>query len=302
MVVHISRQPETIVYRDVDTFCFTPDRLTEDVSEMNVYDWDGGNLMGEMNATDAPSTNERVLMCGRSLADGEFANGLRCATYKESATALKPLREVISPTLTYDSDTNTLMLWFWTNFEVEPSGTPPEYDDTEGTLYWIDESDFDATKKAWRALCCCSGAINRYHVSGGSVQDAVDGYDYLPIFTKPEIKAVRLSPVEGFSDGVPIIDFAGTGGATASEPVDPKDLTYAGEHLSPARNVTWNRVDDAADYDGVIVTVQTGASFHGSYLYAYYQDFTYDSAGGLYSISAERRVEIDAPGTWETCT
>jgi len=305
MVVHVARQAESVIYKDKDIIAFVPDRLDADISTMTAHDRDGGELVCNMGT--APSLGERVLMYGRAMPDGSFPSGLRACVYRDgTGTDCKILREIISHSVTYDRASNVLSLWFWTNFEVEPT----DYDDTDGTLYWIDENDFDSSKKAWRALCFARGSIHRYYVSGGVIEDgttppfADPSYDLMPVFEKPRIMAVRLMPLDD-SDGVPIIDFAGTGGGSACDPpTNPKDISYVGEHITPARTgsvYTWNR-DSDTDNDGFKVTVTVGVAFHNGDFYTYVQDFLYDACGALYSVSEERRIAIATTVTWSDCS
>jgi len=206
---HVSRQPESVIYRDRDIVAYIPDVLKEDIATaMEVFDKQSGTSLYKVAGGNNPEAGQRILMSGRTLTNGVLTNGLRCAIYKTGTTATdaKVLREIISPRVTYNRDANIVVMWFWTNFESEVT----EYDDTEGTLYWIDEDDFDSSKTVYRALCCTIGRIEKRYITGGAIDGsgAADGSDLLTVFEKPTILQLRPTSTGG---GVPIIDFTAGG-------------------------------------------------------------------------------------------
>jgi len=210
---HVSRQPESIIFHDRDVIAYIPDRLKDDITgSFQIYDKASGVLLYEVSSSNLPDADNRVLLTGRTLSNGVLANGLHCCIYKTgvSATDAKVLREIISPRVTYQRDSNVVVMWFWTNFEEDVT----EYTDEEGKLYWIDEDNFDESKEVIRALCCTVGYIERRYRVGGLIQNSggANGFDLVTVFEKPTILMKRPQPEEaGDPMGVPIIDFTAGG-------------------------------------------------------------------------------------------
>ena len=78
------------------------------------------------------------------------------------------------------------------------------------------------------------------------------------------------------------------------------DLTYTGEHAETADSGTWDHSNPQAR-DGFKVTIQTGEAYNHEgdrTLYAFVRDFTFNAHGQLVTVSAERRVVVEAP---ESC-
>ena len=229
---HIPRQPETIVYRDRDTIALLPDRLKKDPSaQIQVYSKDpndNGVLLYEVAESDMPKANERILLFGRTLTNMTLTNGIKCVIYYDHTstdesdpakkTKAKVLREIIGPRATYDQSSNTIMMWFWTNYY--PTYTESEYSDDPANLIWIEEWNFDVEALYRRALCCAVGSFLHVYIKGGKVgEEGEDSFDLVPVFQKPKIIQWRPQPADttDAEDGVAIIDFtAGGGGGIGS--------------------------------------------------------------------------------------
>jgi hypothetical protein len=83
-----------------------------------------------------------------------------------------------------------------------------------------------------------------------------------------------------------------------------KDLTYLGEHPEEVlEHDGWSRqTQDLDAKEGVRLTLSTGTAYYDASdktLYAYMLDLEFDTAGGLNSVSVERRAVVDVP---EECT
>lgn len=89
---------------------------------------------------------------------------------------------------------------------------------------------------------------------------------------------------------------AALGVASYIDPEKIEDLTFIDEHPETLLTGKWDRTQ-AINRDGVSVTIQTGEAYDHEgdrTLYAFFRDFTFNANGRLQSISAERRVVIDA--------
>jgi hypothetical protein len=90
--------------------------------------------------------------------------------------------------------------------------------------------------------------------------------------------------------------FSASGGGAAGTFVDPATVGTTAE-TEAAQTDDWDQADQGAN-DGVAVTMLTRFGYvagSDEKLYAYYRTFTYDSVGQMRLVSAETRVEIDAP-------
>jgi len=91
---------------------------------------------------------------------------------------------------------------------------------------------------------------------------------------------------------------------------NPSDFTYTGEHQETAitDDTGWDRHDPPSNGEsgageigvtlGLTITQSTGIAYYHTgdkKIYSYVRDFTYDSSGKLVSVSAETRVEVEAP-------
>ena len=229
-VVHVSRQPESIIYNDRDIIALIPDRLRDNPNGTSIVvkakETDTTNMY-EVIAGDMPIQDERILMYSRTMSNGNMTNGLRCCIYSDPTTdkptQAKVMREIISPRLTYDRSSNVIMLMFWTNFEEGFNET--EYN--EDSVYRIDENTFSLDTKVVRGVCCASGNIRKANVVGGGILDITGGsssddeYDLIPIFNKPKI--LQLLPIPDTTGGIAIVDFAGAGGGGSVEIVQATD-------------------------------------------------------------------------------
>lgn len=79
---------------------------------------------------------------------------------------------------------------------------------------------------------------------------------------------------------------------------DPAVILPAAFETEAAQTDAWDRASPPEGKDGVSIRHQTRTAYvhdGDEKLYAYYRTFTYDSSGKLATISAETRVEVDAP-------
>lgn len=309
--VHVARKPEMFYLANGDGMVVFPDLwLGEENSGMQIIrSADSSEVLFDLNAADAPVVKDRILLYGRTSPQGELYNGLRPVCYKHSSTAIKPLREVISPSIIYDTKTNVATLWWWTNFlELPETGDDGnyEYTDDPSVLYRIDEETFSETDYVIRALCCSKASVNSYNIEGGeSHKPADDGPDMSLVFNYPKIIELRVAPVDGAPSGkgLAIVDFAAGGDdAACAVPENPKDLTYSGEHVEAVRppEISWNRESDV-DFDGVNISISVGEAFHGNNLDCFKMNFLFDACGRLVSISPEEKAVVDSPTKWADC-
>lgn len=211
--IHVARKPDMFRISNGDHIVLFPDRwLGEESSEMKYYRDLNSDLLYELAEDDAPVVNDRVLLLGRIDPEGNLYNGLRTCCYAFDSTTLKPLREIISPTVSYDMQTNTVTLWWWTNFKEDPGD---DYTDDPDYLYWIDEDTFQATDYVIRALCCAKASVNTYYILGGAGHSVpIDGNDISLVFSYPTIvdKRVAETAESPSGKGLAIVDFAAGGG------------------------------------------------------------------------------------------
>jgi hypothetical protein len=79
-----------------------------------------------------------------------------------------------------------------------------------------------------------------------------------------------------------------------------RDMTYVTTHANEPDTQTWNINDD--NNSGMRMTVQTATVYDASgdhVLYSMVRDLTFNSLGQLASVSAERRITVDAT---ESCS
>jgi hypothetical protein len=84
----------------------------------------------------------------------------------------------------------------------------------------------------------------------------------------------------------------------APSPTPSPTGTQAGFETSDPQTDTWDRSDPPAGTDGVRIRIQTRMCYDHTQdykLWAYYRVVTFSSNGVLKSISAETRIEVDAP-------
>lgn len=303
--VHVARKPEMFQLASGDSMVVFPDLwLGTDNSSMQILrSTDSEKSLYEMKAIDAPIEKDRIFLYGRINPQGELYNGLRPVCYKFDSTTLKPLREVISPSIIYDTKSNIATLWWWTNFLEKP--TDYIYTDDSSFLYRIDEETFSTKDYVIRALCCAKASVNSYNIQGGeSHSPSEDGYDMSLIFSYPKIVEYRVAFVDDAPSGkgLAIVDFASGDDSIGNIPESPKDLTYSGEHIDSARisEVSWDRTVDV-NFDGVNISMSVGNSFHGTTLNDFKVNLLFDASGRLVSISPEEKTIIDTPTRWADC-
>ncbi len=223
----LSRNPEQIILNNKHSLSLMQDRITlqDNVTGMQVSRVQGGSILFSVSGADVPIINDRILLYQRVTSDGTDTKGLHYCFYTTSTVVggvvtAKPLREVINPRATYDVKSNNIVLWFWTNFLVDP-GT--SYLDDSTYLYRINETDFDASVTVIEALCCATGSMQELYIVGGAVGLAgtgegrgTDGYDLVPVFNMPKIISKRRANTGTYpyTVGPPILDFAASGGTS----------------------------------------------------------------------------------------
>lgn len=213
-MLHIARQPETILTKDGDLVIFVHDRIISNFSgEITVKPNETGSDMATVDTSNLPVAGNRILLCSRLKSGMVVANGFRaCLYYNEVDNYAQVLRETINPKVTYDMDSNIIHLWFWTNFKK----LPPDnlYNDDSEYLLWINEDTFANREltTVYRALCYTVGTLQYGYINNGfasgdptSKDIAKDGYDVIPIFKKPKIAQYRKIKK------IPIVDFGGIG-------------------------------------------------------------------------------------------
>ena len=132
--LHIARAPELIQLNDRDVVAFFADAILKDQEgSVTISDPVSGTTL--FSGSDTLSKDDRGLVYGRTVS-GELVTPLRVAHYKtgggggsSSGNSIAPLKEVYSPRLSYDIDSNDLHLWFWTNIcfnEEAPTAYDPD--------------------------------------------------------------------------------------------------------------------------------------------------------------------------------
>jgi len=209
-IAHEQRLPNMVVMPDRDVAGFFQDRLKEDIgtgNRMVIYRESGGQLLYRDNSSDLKK-GDRCLLYGR-LSSGGLVKGLHYAPYIDADGIIKPLREVISPSIAYDRESNLITLWFWTNFNPEDWSLTDGYD--EDHLITIKEEAYDIVGNytgtdgdepivRQRVFCYTTGRFESLYITGGTSETGNDGYDFVPIFDKPQIINIDLG--EDFGDGL----------------------------------------------------------------------------------------------------
>jgi hypothetical protein len=203
---HVSRHAECIAISDRDVMAFIPEMLTSNATvgmELRRYD-EAETVQWASSPLESLEKTERVLMWARADFSG-LVSGYRWVPYIDGdspdTAAIKPLREVFAPRLTYDKTSNCIHLWFWTNVNKDYDGTV--YD--EDYIYPIGIQGYsDAKMECKRVLCHAKGSLGHWKVDGGFISgfqgiqyDAVgtqgnyqftdNQYDIVPLFDRPVI-------------------------------------------------------------------------------------------------------------------
>lgn len=190
MAIHLDRVPESVVYRDRDIISIVPMTAEADIDLAFIGEpvGDSGNIIYIVQ--DLIYRLQRFLAYFRTSTTGEVSNGLHAAFWVDTDTAAPQkayfFKEVISPKLTYDRDSNILTMLFWSNFKSKVT----EYSDSSEDLITFDEYKYDPNIQAYQTLCVSYGSIQRWIVTGGTVPTtgaSSDSSDIIPVFTKPKI-------------------------------------------------------------------------------------------------------------------
>jgi hypothetical protein len=183
MVLHIGRTSQSIVYRDKDIICLTPMTADEEISSMEIQE-SGTDFL--LYTTDGVlEKSNRFLAYSRVTPTGTLQNGYHaCFWAEEGAINANFFREVISPRVSYDNDSNSISLMFWTNFTESVTTYDPD------KLWIIDEHKYDPTTEVYPALCVAIGSIQKLKITGGFIPDSgasASSLDVVPWFGKPKI-------------------------------------------------------------------------------------------------------------------
>jgi len=248
--VHVGRKPEIICLRDRDFIAFVTDTVgcfsyaSEDDDEctdrtptddetmsLSMKADDDGVWQYQATVAEYPKKGDRVVMWYRLSQEGVITAPPRFLYYIDendpdgsgALAKLLPFREVISPSFSYDSDSNTLSMFFWTNYS-EFIGVGDVIDPTK--VIRLNEGEFDLTKDeykhCYRVFCVARGNIfhmnaqggyaARFEFYGGAAPDTQKNPDMIPLFQRPV--CVDTLTLDQVSDGlVPIVDFVPLGGA-----------------------------------------------------------------------------------------
>lgn len=205
----LSRQVDAVVIENKDALTFITDTVFFDAtSGMGIW-WEPEkyNMAYESDPYVDVMRMERVLMFARCYGN-QVLSSFRWVPYitdsDPDSFKIKPLREVYCPRISYDRSSNTVNMWFWTNFQ---NGYTGEYD--EAYLYPVGYSGYQSKwKQPERVLCFTTGIIGHYYVEGGLIsgyqgQDTTDhSNDIVPIFTRPRIVTSLTGGLSGlFTDG-----------------------------------------------------------------------------------------------------
>lgn len=201
--------------------------------------------------------------------------------------------------LQYDTDDNELTV-FARSESHDASGHLIEVGSESSTVFDLSEGAYGVDNAGgWAKITGSSGANHSWAeldtdastttgTTGTNNAQEVNGREGVP-----NNEVVWL--VKNGSSGYKFVQDQGGGSGTDI------DATYTGEHSESAMSgsIEWTRGTDKV---GVEITVQTGTAYYESgdeKLYAYVRDLAFDSAGHLLSVSAETRIEIEAP---EACS
>jgi hypothetical protein len=253
---HISRQAEIVVIKDRDVMAFIPEsvgiRSTEGMIIQRENTDGGGDELWKLETTQI-EPSERVLLWSR-MSGTEMVSGFRWVPYICSSDPtvknIKPIRECYAPRVTYDKESNTLHLWFWTNVKWDYSGTA--YDEAQlvpiGYNNYESLTDYDNDKMTCkRVLCYATGYIGHYNVTGGFFAGyegilSIDGIlniqnDMIPIFTKPVIitnySFSGLANASGIiTDGFDGFIASSSGGSSTGDGSGPWWITISGDTIT----------------------------------------------------------------------
>lgn len=213
------KTPELVVLSDRDVVAFIPESVPFDHTEgMELFRKDTDeDPVYESDPKIICLESERLLLWGR-VSQTELVAGFRWTPYQPDDTTnlIKPLREVLSPRVTYDKTSNTISLWFWTNVKLTHTGTTYSEDDLVPLGFDGEPEDY-----AKRVLCYAVGSFKHLYVKGGIIGDIVevegedqlvgydgqpsttDQYDVVPVFSRPVI-VTSFATTGGFNPGIAV--------------------------------------------------------------------------------------------------
>ena len=182
------------------------------------------------------------------------------------------------------------------------SNSGPALENPASQAFWVKLTGFSAGVYQWTAQRPDAGTPGTFVAL---VNPAITGsyaHEANGSTTIATGRVVRLRPL--IQDGAGHLHYVFVAEPGLKAPVNPLDLTYAGEHADAAGG----DVDGAFDlttlgvgddtHDGLKRTIVIGTAYHEAgdqKLYEYRRDEIYDLQGRLVSGSAVYRVEIDVP-------
>jgi hypothetical protein len=329
-VIHVGRNPEVICLKDRDFMVFLSDTVgcfaysttmsgecgedrTPTEAEILGLAWryTDTDWAYEGTIADYPKRGERAMIWYRLSQTGQLVSNPRFLYFIDAETPdgdgstnlpLKVFREVISPRVSYDPDSNSVSMLFWTN-TTEMGTIGAALDQTK--VIRIKEDEFslssDTYKNCFRTLCFAYGNIFHMDAEGGYAawltsygadhrppacdasssggEPCLRNPDMIPLFHRPIVvdgwplwQADLNQDGNIYNDGrVPILDFirgaGGGGGGCVGSYQSPKDLTYLGAHTDETRGVaaTWDRTlaaDAPPNFQGTIVSICVGMSYN----------------------------------------
>jgi hypothetical protein len=222
---HVMRGAELVTMGDRDVVAFIPEATMSDASSgMTLRKIKIGDPIWESEPKTVVAAGTRVLLWARVVGN-ELASGYRWVPSlnedNPDLAKLRPLTNVFAPKITYDKSSNTLHMFFWTNFNIDYDGS--EYDVEQ--LYDIGYDGEEAGDKAKRVLCYAIGHFGKFYVEGGVITgfvgDSSDSntgaskdakYDLVPYFYKPKV----ISNMTVSGNGPGIVTDGGGGGSSGS--------------------------------------------------------------------------------------
>ena len=172
-----------------------------------------------------------------------------------------------------------------------------------GPRWWPAKPNWGKITTAWSSTTPNQVTVNPCKQDGTSPDTDVDRTVYLttPTDNEPDgadlavddvIAYVQFHDIENDDTRGIMIGLANEGTIASVDTLLP-----AGFETEPAQADTWDRTSQGAT-DGMAVRLCTRIAYDDTSdekLYAYYRLFTFDSIGQVVTVSAETRVEVDAP-------
>lgn len=246
----ISAKPDFVDINEVETFMFSPNLICTGNIDSTVSPDFGSNSVtmnqvgtgGEtlFTGTDPLNNFDRYIHCAR-ISAGQLSSGLTPVYYRTRAdrSIIKILKNIFSPTISYNRYNGKLRLSFWSNLRKNTFFPADNYSQIhDDNIYSVYSAYRNALSNAEivRAQFYCEGMI--HHVS------VVGGYCYGP--------NVTLDGSAGWNEGTP--PSSGTRNMTIpvfEEPnliycANDRDTGFAMDGMSPPVYIKIVAVDDGA--------------------------------------------------------